>query len=200
MGYKMHRCCTYRGNRVPFSTYPFYSSTKFRAVSQRTSAPLRIRRSKSCLCVPLQGLILLVNLATCTATMQLGFSISRPGQPRACDRKPTTISSPSTLNVSQFTLSSTAAAGHRSLGPTLSTLYRCQSQRQSEGGRAEGDGGQVWHRRKVSFFLLFIYNAVGREAIEGLRFLASLPRAGAGARKRNLSIGSIPVCLLRYAL
>ena len=46
----------------------------------------------------------------------------------------------------------------------------------------------------------FKHNAVGREAIEGLRFLTSLPRAGAGARKRNLLIGSIPVCLLRYAL
>ena len=41
-----------------------------------------------------------------------------------------------------------------------------------------------------------VRNTVGREAIEGLRFLTSLPRAGAGARKRNLSIGSIPVCLL----
>ena len=38
------------------------------------------------------------------------------------------------------------------------------------------------------------HNAVGREAIEGLRFLASLPRAGARREKRNLSIGSIPVC------
>ena len=28
-----------------------------------------------------------------------------------------------------------------------------------------------------------IYNAVGREAFEGLRFLASLPRAGAGREK-----------------
>ena len=39
-------------------------------------------------------------------------------------------------------------------------------------------------------------NTVGREAIEGLRFLASLPRAGAGREKRNLSIRSIPVCIL----
>ena len=44
----------------------------------------------------------------------------------------------------------------------------------------------------------FYYNAVGREAIEGLRFLASLPLAGAGREKMqpfNCFLSRLFTCL-----
>ena len=43
---------------------------------------------------------------------------------------------------------------------------------------------------------MLYHNAVGRDPIERLRFLRRrAPACGREARKRNLSIGSIPVCL-----
>ena len=43
-----------------------------------------------------------------------------------------------------------------------------------------------------------INNAVGRDPIERLRFLAPGTGAREGGEKRNLSIGSIPVCLYKH--
>ena len=61
--------------------------------------------------------------------------------------------------------------------------------------KAEGEG-----KIGLLCFLQFKCTGVGKEAIEGLRFLASLTLAGGlggpkKARKRNLSIASISVCL-----